>query len=286
MLTVQIRNNNFSKMPSAEDSIHDPRSQESKKKDMIARGDYTPTPAGKAAFFILRGIEPYLQYSILAHGLGTSLFHRLGLRTLPPGLPAHTGFGLIDSLGLSPYRLVLFGMAVGAAVKQNIWVTALSGEPMPVSGAVAVGIFNAVFNSVSSYAFLLGSTSASTESDFPQPALIIGSTLYTVGIVTELVSEIQRKRFKSDPNNKGKAYTGGLWSFARHINYGGYTLWRAGYAIAGGGYTIGALVGAFFFWDFSQRAVPILNEYCEKRYGAAWEKFKQDTPYRLIPYVY
>lgn len=273
-------------MPSAQDSVHDPRSEASKKRDLIARGDYTPTPAGKAVFFLLRGIEPYLQYSILAHGLGTSLLHRIGIRTLRPGLPTNTGIALIDGLGLSPYRLVLFGMAVGAAVKQNIWVAALSGEPMPVGGAVVVGAFNAVFNSISTYAFLIRATSASLESDFPQPALIIGSALYVVGITAELVSEIQRKRFKSDPKNKGKAYTGGLWSFARHINYGGYTIWRAGYALVGGGSALGALVGAFFFWDFSQRAVPILNEYCETRYGPAWEKFKKDTPYRLIPFVY
>jgi protein-S-isoprenylcysteine O-methyltransferase Ste14 len=273
-------------MPSQRESIKDPRSEASKKKDLIARGDYTPTPAGKVTFFILRGIEPALQYSILAHGLGTSVLHRVGLRTLPSGLPAHTGIGLIDGLGLSPYRLVLFGMAVGAAVKQNIWVTALSGEPMPVGGAVAVGVFNALFNSLSSYAFLTSVTSASTSASFPQPALLIGSSLYAVGIVTELVAEIQRKRFKADPNNQGKVYTGGLWSLARHINYGGYTMWRTGYAMAGGGYALGALVAAFHVWDFSQRAIPILSEYCEKRYDAQWEEYKQKTPYRLIPYVY
>jgi protein-S-isoprenylcysteine O-methyltransferase Ste14 len=265
---------------------NDPRSDASKKKDLIARGDYTPTPLGQATFFILRGIEPVLQYSILAHGLGTSVLHRVGLRTLPPGLPTHTGISLIDGLGLSPYRLVLLGMAVGAAVKQNIWVTALSGEPMPVTGAIAVGVFNAVFNSLSTYAFLTTATSASTEADFPQPALLIGGSLYVVGIMTELIAEVQRKRFKANPDNKGKAYTGGLWSFARHINYGGYTIWRAGYAMVGGGYTLGALVGAFFAWDFTQRAIPILSEYCEKRYGAQWEEFKQKTPYQLIPYIY
>jgi len=265
---------------------NDPRSDASKKKDLIARGDYTPTPLGKATFFILRGIEPVLQYSILAHGLGTSVLHRVGLRTLPPGLPTHTGISLIDGLGLSPYRLVLLGMAVGAAVKQNIWVTALSGEPMPVTGAIAVGVFNAVFNSLSTYAFLTTATSASTEADFPQPALLTGASLYVVGIMTELIAEVQRKRFKANPDNKGKAYTGGLWSFARHINYGGYTIWRAGYAMVGGGYTLGALVGAFFAWDFTQRAIPILSEYCEKRYGAQWEEFKQKTPYQLIPYIY
>lgn len=157
---------------------------------------------------------------------------------------------------------------------------------MPVVPAIEVGLFNAVFNSISSYAFLLSATSASQETDFPQPSLIVGSTLYAVGILTELVAEIQRKRFKSDPKNKGRAYTGGLWQFARHINYGGYTIWRAGYALAGGGWALGALVGAFFAFDFSTRAIPVLNEYCEKRYGDAWEKFKQQTPHRLIPFVY
>lgn len=49
------------------------------------------------------------------------------------------------------------------------------------------------------------------------------------GILLELVSELQRKRFKDDPANKGKPYAGGLFSLARSINYGGYTLWRGGY---------------------------------------------------------
>ncbi|KAF2125392.1 hypothetical protein P153DRAFT_370060 [Dothidotthia symphoricarpi CBS 119687] len=265
---------------------NDPRSEAAKKRDLISRGDYTSTPAGKAAFFLLRAIEPLLQYSILAYGVGTPLLHRVGLRTLPPGLPATTGIAAIDGLGLSPYRLVLLGMSVGSAVKQNLWVTLLSGEPMTVGNAFLVGAFNAVCNSLNTYAFLLSATSASTESDFPQPSLVVGSTLYVVGILTELVAEAQRKRFKMDPKNKGKPYTGGLWQFARHINYGGYTLWRAGYALASGGWAFGAVVGAFFLYDFATRGVPILNEYCEKRYGRDWEKFKRDTKYRLIPFIY
>jgi protein-S-isoprenylcysteine O-methyltransferase Ste14 len=267
-------------------SHNDPRSEASKKRDLIARGDYTPTPAGKAAFFILRAIDPVIQYGILAHGIGTPLLHRLGLRTLPPGLATRTGIAAIDGLGLSPYRLILLGMTVGSVVKQNIWVTLLSGEPMPVGGAVAVSAYNTIVNGINNYAFLLTATSASLQADFPQPSLIVGGAMYALGIMTELIAEIQRKRFKADPNNKGKAYTGGLWKYARHINYGGYTIWRAGYALAAGGWALGALVGAGIAYDFSTRAIPILNEYCEKRYGAAWEKFKQDVPYRLIPFVY
>lgn len=264
----------------------DPRSEAAKDRDLISRGDYTPTPMGKAVFVVTRALDPFIQYSILAHGAGTGLLHRLGLRTLPPGLPAQTGIAAIDGLNLSPYRLVLLGMAVGSMVKQNIWVTTLAGEPMSVRNAVLVGAFNTVFNGLNSYAFLLRATSASTQSTFPQTALIVGGVLYVTGILAELVSEIQRKNFKSDPKNKGKPYTGGLWSLARHINYGAYTVWRAGYALAGGGWIMGALVGAFFFSDFVSRGVPVLNEYCEKRYGEDWDKFKKQTKYKLIPGIY
>ncbi|KAF2800417.1 hypothetical protein K505DRAFT_263962 [Melanomma pulvis-pyrius CBS 109.77] len=265
---------------------NDPRSEASKDRDLVSRGDYTSTPVGKATFFVLRALDPFVQYSILAHGVGTGFLHRVGLRTLPPGLPIHTGISAIDSLGLSPYRLILLAMSVGSTVKQNIWVTAVSAEPMTVGNAAIIGAFNTVNNALNAYAFLVSATSASTESTFPQAPLIVGSALYVTGILAELISEIQRKRFKSDPKNKGKAYTGGLWSLARHINYGAYTVWRAGFATAAGGWIWGAIVGAFFFSDFATRGVPILNEYCEKRYGAQWEQFKKQTKWRLIPGIY
>lgn len=265
---------------------NDKRSQASKDRDLIERGNYTPTPVGKGVFFLLRSLDPFLQYSILAHGVGTSLLHRIGLRTLPRPIPAHTGIALIDGLKLSPYRLILLGMAVGSAVKQNIWLTCLSAEPMSVKNACIIGAFNTVMNGINHYAFLCNVTSESTAASFPQPTLMIGGVLYVTGILTELIAEIQRYRFKKDPANKGKAYTGGLWKLARHINYGAYTLWRAGYAMAASGWILGGLVGAFHFFDFATRGVPILNEYCESRYGAQWEVFKKQTPYRLLPFIY
>jgi hypothetical protein len=98
----------------------EPRSGASKLRDLITRGDYTSDPLGRATFVLLRTIDPFLQYSILAHGLGTGLLHRVGLRTLPAGIPAHTGIPVIDALGLSPYRLILLGMTIACAVKQNV----------------------------------------------------------------------------------------------------------------------------------------------------------------------
>lgn len=93
---------------------------------------------------------------------------------------------------------------------------------------------------------------------------IIGVGAYVLGMATESISEIQRKNFKADPRNAGKPYTGGLFGLARHINYGGYTVMRAGYALATGGWMWSAFVGAFFFRDFATRGVPVLDEYCSK----------------------
>ena len=122
---------------------------------------------------MLRSLESVLQYSILAYGFGTTILHRVGLRTLPSGLPAHTGIGLIDGLGLSLYRLVLLAMSVGSVVKQNIWVTTLSRDPMTVGAAVAIAMINAVSNSLSTYSSVTSISSASTEAGFPQPALLV-----------------------------------------------------------------------------------------------------------------
>ncbi|EEB94925.1 hypothetical protein MPER_06187, partial [Moniliophthora perniciosa FA553] len=63
----------------------------------------------------------------------------------------------------------------------------------------------------------------------------------------------QRKRFKDDVRNVGKPYTGGLFGLARHINYGGYMLWRTGFAIAA------------------------------EKYGIAWTNYKRQVPYKLLP---
>lgn len=269
-----------------DDFTHDPRSVQAKSRDLIPRGVHKSTPIGRTVFVLGRVVDPLIQYSILAHGMGTGLLHRVGLRTLPLGVPSPIGIAAIDALGLSPYRLVLLGMSVGSVVKQNIHMTMLGDDPLSVPNALIISAFMLFWNSMNSYAFLNRASSASTESTFPQPAFLVGGALYVTGIVTELVAEIQRKRFKSDPKNQGKPYTGGLWRFARHINYGAYTMWRAGYAMASGGWLMGAVIGAFFFSDFARRGVPILDEYCAIRYGEQWEQFKKQTKYRLIPGIY
>jgi len=236
-----------------------------KKGDLIDRGVKRPTPFGSGIFIGLRIADLFLQYGILARGLGSSFLHRIGLETLPAGVPAHTGT-FVDQLGLSPYRLILLSMAVGSTVKQIYWLLGTSdGDEFPPSAALVVSLINTVFNSFNSLIFTTTLFSASAESKFPQVPLIVGGTMYLVGLLTEAIAETQRVMFKRDPANKGELYTGGLWSLARHINYGAYTVWRSGYALAAAGWAWAALVAGYCAFDFNNRAILVLDSYCSKK---------------------
>ena len=238
---------------------------EKKPFDLIDRNKKGRNWVGTGTFVGLRAVEPYLQYQILRHDLAQPLIQAVGGTTLPRGPPLVTNTPL-DVIGLSPYRSILLAMSVGAMLKQNLHHVFISQEEMGPGPSAAVGAFNAVFNSINSILFVCSQTSASVNGEhFPQTPLILGASLYVVGLSTEFWSEVQRANFKKDPANKGKIYSGGLFGLSRHVNYFGYTLWRGGYALAAGGWVWGAVVGAFFAYDFTQRAIPVLQDYLESK---------------------
>jgi protein-S-isoprenylcysteine O-methyltransferase Ste14 len=228
--------------------------------DRINRGDKSSSKLGSTSFVGFRALDPFLQYSILFHGTGSRILKFFGSDTFAMGPAANTGVSMIDSLQLSPYRLALFGMAVTSSVKHIFWKLFIGEENMDITTGAAVGVFNTVFNSANTLLAICQATSIAygngegpNWSGWPMPALTVGSALFSAGIIIETVSEVQRKAFKSKAENAGKPYTGGLWSLSRHINYFGYTLWRAGFALAAGGWAWGTVIGGFFLWDFSQR---------------------------------
>lgn len=243
-----------------------------KHNDLMLRGDKTYNQAGSLTFLGLRPLVPFIQYGILAKGYGSTVLNAIGLETLPAGLP-NTGSAL-DVLGLSPYRLMLVGMSVGATLKQIYWQNFTSQEHFTPAHAGLITGFNALFDSVNSLLFTtsLASASLSSGAQFPQTPLIVGSALYVAGIAMEVVSETQRKVFKGKPENKGKVYTGGLWKFSRHINYAAFTIWRTGFAIASGGWIWGAVTGAIFSYDFFSRAIPSLESYCSEKVSLVYEE--------------
>jgi protein-S-isoprenylcysteine O-methyltransferase Ste14 len=232
---------------------------------LINRTKKDSNPLPRLLFSFLRAADPYLQYLLMFHGYGHQIIAKTGIATVPVG----------------PKGTVLIAMAAGCAVKQIINMIYIIETEMTYAPIVIISIYNTVMNSLATFSSLI--YGPSNELGILQ---YIGISLFTVGISTELISELQRKRFKDNPANKGKLYTGGLFSLARHINYGGYTLWRTGLALTSGNYWLAALQFVWHMWDFTKRGVPELADYCSKKYGDDWKKFEHDVPNILLPYVW
>lgn len=260
--------------------------------------------AGNGLFTILRLADLPLQYYLLSSGVGLNLVEKLGGRTVPNAITSPA-----TATGLSPYQSLVFGLAIGSAAKQIYWCLVVADNKFDPGFSTMIAAYNTVLNTVNTLLTFWAVTSNrpaignSWSTMFKtQPSLAIGAGLYGIGLFTEWWCEVQRKRFKQNPANKGKLCTEGLFGMARNINYGGYTLWRTGYSIICAGLPTGLCMFAFLAGDFSQRAIPLLETYLAKKvrfgtscltryeliheqYGAHWKEVKQEVPYKLIPYV-
>lgn len=52
----------------------------------------------------------------------------------------------------------------------------------------------------------------------------VGLALWIIGFTIEVTADLQKSRFKADPNNRGRFIRSGLWSVSRHPNYFGEIL--------------------------------------------------------------
>lgn len=222
-----------------------------------------PTGPGHVAFTLLRLLDLPLQYWFLRSGLGNAFVQRIGGTAVSS--PSTT-----TALGLSPYHSLVFGLAVGSAAKQVYWSLVVSDTEFPVPFAGSIAVYNTVLNSLNTLLSIWAVSSQQPSGHNPGLSLAnapleTGAAFYCVGLFVEWYCEVQRKAFKAKPENKGRAYSGGLFGLARNINYGGYTLWRTGYSLICGGWASGVLVAAWVAGDFIARAIPSMDTYCEKR---------------------
>ena len=229
--------------------------------------------SGNVVFTVLRLLDLPLQYHLLSSGLGLSIVRKLGGVPVSATLSSST-----TALGLSPYHSLIWTFAAGAAAKQIYWCLFISDNAFEPTFATSIAAYNTVLNIfntlLSIWALSSNHSGADTWSDISTSApnkstVPIGLGLYVIGLFTEWYCEVQRKKFKQDPANKGKLYSNGLFGLARNINYTGYTLWRMGYSIVCAGLPWGAAVGVFLFGDFAARAVPYLETYLEEKVSLA-----------------
>ncbi|KAI1806649.1 DUF1295-domain-containing protein [Daldinia bambusicola] len=292
-----------------------------KKADLIHRGARTPTPWGTLTFVGLRLADIPLQHALLAPAaghLGTSLLARAGVSTTAALLlPASaglldTGIPLLDSLG-TPTAALLLLFACGSAAKQIYWQTVLSYESFPAGAALAVALYNTLMNGANALLFRASGTSSlfsQPQISFPVPfflsspspspssspsasarvsiplSTLVGLGMYAFGLALETVSEAQRKAFKDRPENKGKVCKVGVWRWARHVNYLGYSLWRGGYTMVASGWVAGLAVTFAQMWDLGHRAAGVLDDYCTEKYKEQWVQFKREVPYKILPGIY
>jgi len=52
---------------------------------------------------------------------------------------------------------------------------------------------------------------------------IVGALIWIIGFLFEVSGDYQLKKFKKNPDNKGRVMTDGIWKYTRHPNYFGET---------------------------------------------------------------
>ena len=174
-------------------------------------------------------------------------------------------------------KYCLFSFGVIMYLRMNLTTFYLSKRKIPIGEIFSVIIAFAVYQ----VGFvLLGAWQ-------PDPLNVLdvfGILLFIMGSYVNTSSEIQRNRFKNDPNNKGKLYTQGLFKYAKHINYFGDICWVTGWAIIthnlwSGIVPIILTLGFIFF------GIPELSSYLEKKYSDDYQEWSKGTK-KLIPFIY
>ena len=119
-----------------------------------------------------------------------------------------------------------------------------------------------------------------------------GLLLWLIGFSFEVIADEQKRRFKSDKNNKDAFISSGLWRFSRHPNYFGEILLWVGMAIIALPTLIGwqyvTLISPIFIYLLLTRVsgVNLLEERADQKWGGTeeYDSYIERTP-ELIPFI-
>jgi steroid 5-alpha reductase family enzyme len=118
----------------------------------------------------------------------------------------------------------------------------------------------------------------------------VGSVIWLAGFALEAAADQQKSRFRSDPANRGRFISSGLWAWSRHPNYfGEITLWLGVAVIALPaleGWRLAGLISPAFVYLLITRVsgVPLLEKKADEKWGGepSYEEYKRSTPV-LVP---
>jgi protein-S-isoprenylcysteine O-methyltransferase Ste14 len=186
-------------------------------------------------------------------------------------------FGFTGAVALPFRRLVLFLFVVVTYVRMTLMITVLLKRNVGWEEAVAVPLAFFLYYVVLS---VLGGLRAAPFGALDGVAL----ALFASGATANTLSELLRHRWKRDPRNQGKLYTGGLFRYSRHVNYFGDILWVSGWAL----FTRNpwsAIIPALLFCMFAFYNVPLLDRHLAAKYASEFQAYRRGTK-GLIPFVF
>ena len=136
----------------------------------------------------------------------------------------------------------------------------------------------AVLVAIFSLPFLFVAFDRSTHTTLPA---IAGAVLAALALCGEAISDLQMKRFKSDPANSGKVCRRGLWRYSRHPNYFFESLVWWGFFLAAlpspHGWTTLVCPLLMLYFLFQVTGIPLTEEYAVKSKGDAYREYQRTT---------
>jgi len=126
------------------------------------------------------------------------------------------------------------------------------------------------------------------------------AVVFLAGWVLSRGANLQKYRFKRSPerpflgiqpqavsDDRGRLLHSGFWGVSRHVNYLGEILMSLGLALAPGHFA------SVWPWLYAAFMIPFMlireradERRCAAKYGALWDRYREEVPYRIIPRVY
>ena len=119
---------------------------------------------------------------------------------------------------------------------------------------------------------------------------VIGTVMWIAGFLIEVVADLQKSRFRSNPANSSTFIQSGLWAWSRHPNYFGEILLWIGITVISipvlSGWAWAALISPVFVIVLLTRmsGIPILEQRARDRWGGdeKYQEYLQSTPILLM----
>lgn len=225
-------------------------------------GQHSKSIPQKITIHVLELLLLWLSFRILFQNGGTWIENHLHIH---------------NSTGYIGRRIIIFSFNVVTFIRFSFMMIVLLKRKIPWEESFSVPFAFALYF----IGFSLFVLPTSKPVDFID---ITGVVIFVIGSALNTGGEILRDKWKKNPENKGKIYTGGFFKYSRHINYFGDLLWVIAYAIITRNW-YAVSIPVFLFCLFAFFNAPKLDHYLKNKYGKSYDDYAGRTK-MLIPFIY